>query len=261
MITKFHSFFFLIPSFLALICSFSSFNFFLSLIFFLKYYFFYSFLVSLILLISCSFFWWLSFVKEFNFIGFCSFSFDFGLKFSFSLFICSEVFFFISFFWSFFHFFLSPVLEVGLSFPGDLILSFNYLNVPLVNTIILLTSGVSITIAHLFLVSNYRFLFFYYLFLTLVLALSFSFFQFLEYSNSFFCISDGVFGSIFFMLTGFHGIHVLIGFLYILFVYVKSLFFSSLRVRNFVSFELSRWYWHFVDVVWIFLYYFLYFCC
>lgn len=91
------------------------------------------------------------------------------------------------------------------------------------------------------------------LFLTILLGVIFSFFQFFEYSSSSFCIRDGVVGSTFFMSTGFHGFHVLIGSTFLSVSFIKEVNFFNTFLQN-VGFECSAWYWHFVDVVWLFLY-------
>lgn len=180
-----------------------------------------------------------------------------GLKFSFFLFICSEVFLFFSFFWSYFHYFLSPTFNLNHSWPPFTLGIFDFLDIPLLNTFLLLSSGVRVTASHSSLISGNLKYFFSFLILTYILGFVFRFFQYLEYSNSFFRCNDASFGSCFYTLTGFHGIHVLIGRMFL--IYVRARILTGLYSEfDFVSFELSRWYWHFVDVVWAFLYFFVY---
>lgn len=174
------------------------------------------------------------------------------------LFISSEVFFFFSFFWTYFHYFLSPTLEVGLHWPPVNVEIFDFSNVPLINTLVLISSGLTVTISHYFLINNSIKRCNFWLFLTVVLGGLFSFLQWEEYCRSFFSIRDGNFGTSFFVLTGFHGLHVLIGSIFLCTTLLRSGF-SSRASKNYLRFELASWYWHFVDVVWIFLYFFLYY--
>lgn len=258
MITKSHYYFFLPSNPYPLFSSVSRFNFFLSSLNLIKfssrvYFFFNVFLI--VLGILC---WWLFYSRDFNLKGEHSYTLERGVKVAMLLFISSEVFFFFSFFWGYFHYFLSPILEFGLVWPPISVKIFNYVDIPLLNTFILLSSGVTVTLAHFAFLQGYRFIFLSFLFWTVVLGLSFSFFQILEYFNSFFCIRDSVFGSCFFVLTGFHGLHVLVGAGFLFFVLIISSK-SWVKIGSLFSFELASWYWHFVDVVWIFLYFFIYF--
>lgn len=258
MITKRHYFFLLNPSPWPLLCRISSFGAFFSFLLFLKFNFYFHFLSRIINLAIVSFFWWFSYRGEFNLEGSNSETLQQGLKFSIILFISSEVFFFFSFFWSYFHFFLSPNIDTGLSWPPYGVEAFNCLNVPLINTLVLITSGVTVTLAHHFLVEGKKFYSNLNLFFTVLLGLIFTILQGLEYSRSFFGIRDSTFGTSFFILTGFHGIHVLIGTIFLAVVLFRSLKITNVKNES-VSFELASWYWHFVDVVWLFLYFFLYY--
>ena len=147
---------------------------------------------------------------------------------------------------------------MGLRWPPVNLEFFDFLGVPLINTLILLSSGLTITISHFYLINGEKKKSNLWLILTITLGIIFSLFQLIEYKNSFFSIRDGRFGSSFFVLTGFHGIHVLIGSIFLITTIIRSSFLRS-ATKNFVRFELSSWYWHFVDVVWIFLYCFLYY--
>lgn len=239
------------------ICSLSSFRFFVSFVIFLKFGDFHYFFINFLNIFFRAFLWWFSYSSDFNFKGEIFYNLEMGIKFAFILFISSEIFFFFSFFWSYFHFFLSPVLDLGYSWPPRFIKMFNFLDIPLLNTLILLRSGVTVTLAHYYLL-NGCFKFKVFLFFTSLLGFIFSFFQYLEYNNSFFSIRDSSFGTRFFILTGFHGIHVFIGTLFLSFVLFRSFSFWF-KNNRFFRFEVRRWYWHFVDVVWVFLYFFLYF--
>lgn len=213
---------------------------------------------SLISSIFLGLLWWFSYSRESFDLGVFSYNLAEGVKFSFLLFISSEIFFFFSFFWSYFHFFLRPLIELNFNWPPHSILIFDFLEIPFLNTLLLLSSGITITISHLYFIKGNILLLSLYLIFTFILGFVFRFFQFVEYTNSFFRYNDRCFGCSFFTLTGFHGIHVLIGRFYLVYVFNLNFnFFSSLS-NSILSFELSRWYWHFVDVVWIFLYFFIY---
>nr|YP_009987575.1 cytochrome c oxidase subunit III [Tropidocephala brunnipennis]QBZ38048.1 cytochrome c oxidase subunit III [Tropidocephala brunnipennis] len=173
------------------------------------------------------------------------------------LFIISEIMFFFSFFWSFFHSSLSPTIELGLKWPPKGIKPFNPMEIPLLNTIILVSSGASITWAHHSLLSMKFKQTISSLIITIMLSCYFTSLQWIEYKNATFTIADSVFGSSFFLTTGFHGIHVIMGTIFILTAMESIISMKSNKI-NHLSLELSAWYWHFVDVVWLFLYLILY---
>nr|QZR91891.1 cytochrome c oxidase subunit III [Ujna puerana] len=210
-------------------------------------------ILGIIITLLTMFQWWRDVIRESTFQGLHTKKVLISMKLGMILFIVSEVFFFLSFFWAFFHSSLSPSMEIGLEWPPIGIKSFNPMNIPLLNTIILLSSGISLTWAHNSLImKNYNNTL-NSLIMTVILGIYFSLLQLYEYTESPFCISDSVYGSTFFMSTGFHGLHVIIGTVFIL---VSTVRFSKLHFSSFhhVGFESSAWYWHFVDVVWLFLY-------
>lgn len=241
-----------------LLCRLGSFNLLTSLLLFFKYGEKYNFFGNLYLLTRVVFFWWVAYRGEFNLEGKASFVLESGVKFRIILFISSEVFFFFSFFWAYFQYYLSPTLEVGMSWPPVGIEVFDFSNIPLINTLVLMGSGLTVTISHYFLINNNMKLSNFWLAATLLLGMFFTYLQVEEYCRAFFSINDGNFGTSFFLLTGFHGLHVCIGSTFLLIVLLRSRFLRS-SSRNFLRFELASWYWHFVDVVWIFLYFFLYY--
>nr|YP_010254296.1 cytochrome c oxidase subunit III [Micromus paganus]QTZ19024.1 cytochrome c oxidase subunit III [Micromus paganus] len=197
--------------------------------------------------------WWRDITREGTYQGLHTLSVTTGLRWGMILFIISEVFFFVSFFWAFFHSSLSPSIEIGMLWPPMGIDSFNPLEIPLLNTIILLSSGVTITWAHHALMSNNYTQTTQGLFFTVILGIYFSILQGYEYAEASFSISDSVYGSTFFMATGFHGLHVLIGTTFILVCMIRHINFHFSTNHHF-GFEAAAWYWHFVDVVWLFLY-------
>lgn len=155
--------------------------------------------------------------------------------------------FFFSFFWAYFHSSLSPNVEIGSQWP-PFGLSVIGLKLPIVNTIILLSSGATITLAHLYIIQGNKQKAIESLLVTLIFALVFTAIQFYEYKNAPFSISDGVYGSVFYILTGFHGLHVIIGTIFIT-VQLIRLIKEHFDRHNHLGFEASAWYWHFVDIV------------
>lgn len=203
--------------------------------------------------ILCIFLWWRDVIRESTLQGFHTSIVYKGIRIGIVLFITSEVLFFFSFFWAYFHSSLSPSIEIGQTWPPLGIIPFNPFDIPLLNTIILISSGLTVTWSHHSILTNNFQERIYSLFFTIILGIYFSFLQLIEYVESPFTISDSIYGSRFFVTTGFHGIHVIIGtlFLYFIFFRITSFHFSS---YHHFGFEAAAWYWHFVDVVWLFLY-------
>nr|YP_003204944.1 cytochrome c oxidase subunit III [Ditaxis biseriata]ACO92608.1 cytochrome c oxidase subunit III [Ditaxis biseriata] len=197
--------------------------------------------------------WWRDITREGTFQGLHTINVTTGLRWGMILFILSEIFFFVSFFWAFFHSSLSPSIEIGSNWPPMGINPFNPLEIPLLNTVILLSSGVTITWAHHSLMENNYTQTTQGLLFTVILGVYFSILQGFEYIESPFTIADSVYGSTFFMATGFHGLHVLIGTTFLLICLIRHINFHFSSNHHF-GFEAAAWYWHFVDVVWLFLY-------
>lgn len=201
--------------------------------------------------------WWRDVVREGIYLGLHRNFVVAGLKYGIILFIVSEVFFFISFFWAFFHSSLAPTLEIGSYWPPVGIEVFNPFQIPLLNTSLLLSSGVRVTWAHHALIEGDWRGGFYGLLMTVVLGLYFTLLQGYEYYEARFTISDSVYGSVFFMATGFHGFHVIVGSIF-LFVCFGRHYFDHFSANHHFGFEAAAWYWHFVDVVWLFLFIMIY---
>nr|AWN56084.1 cytochrome c oxidase subunit 3 [Anthicidae sp. DPP-2018] len=197
--------------------------------------------------------WWRDITREGTFQGHHTFKVTLGLKWGMILFITSEVFFFISFFWGFFHNSLSPTIEIGMLWPPKGIETFNPSQIPLLNTLILITSGLTVTWAHHSLMENNYKQALQGLMLTVILGIYFTMLQGYEYFESSFTISDSAYGSSFFMATGFHGIHVIIGTTFLAICLYRHWKIHFSQIHHF-GFEAAAWYWHFVDVVWLFLY-------
>nr|UYG49031.1 cytochrome c oxidase subunit 3 [Abscondita chinensis] len=197
--------------------------------------------------------WWRDTTREGTFQGLHTLKVVKGLRWGMILFITSEVLFFMSFFWSFFHSSLSPTIEIGMMWPPKSIIPFNPIQIPLLNTTILISSGVTVTWAHHSLMENNYKQAIYSLILTIFLGFYFSMLQAYEYMESSFTISDSVYGSSFFMATGFHGIHVIIGTTFLTVCLYRQMK-NHFSMNHHFGFEAAAWYWHFVDVVWLFLY-------
>lgn len=208
---------------------------------------------GLLLVVLAMIIWWRDVIREATFEGHHTLVVQKGLRYGMLLFIVSEVMFFFAFFWAFFHSSLAPVIEIGSIWPPEGISPFNPTEIPLLNTIILLTSGATVTWSHHSILLGKKFEAVYGLISTILLAVLFTALQAFEYSEAAFNISDGIYGSTFFLATGFHGFHVIIGTLFLtvcLFRLIKNHF----TVLHHFGFEAAAWYWHFVDVVWLFLF-------
>lgn len=298
-------------------------------------------LIGLISLLFTMFCWFRDIVREGTFEGHHTLLVQRGLKAGMILFIVSEVMFFFSFFWGFFHSSLAPAIQIGGIWPPKGINVFNPWEIPLLNTLILLTSGASVTWAHfavrsrltrwlslesldrVFQANEYDRNYFvakmyelnnssnisastlnkvlmsinfflstsgsvvdayrsqkpltsfspllpsqltiasvlkrsrhdmlFALAVTVFLGLVFTVIQFFEYKHATFTISDSVYGSTFFLTTGFHGVHVIVGTLLLIVCFIRGYRYHFTRTHH-VGLESAIWYWHFVDVVWLGLY-------
>lgn len=209
-------------------------------------------LVSVVLTVSIMFLWWKDVTNE-SLIGYHTHKLEVRLRVAMMLFILSEVFFFISFFWAFYDSALVPTIELGMVWPPKSVAPLSVYSVPLLNTIILLSRGITVTWAHHALMNNFFNKTVVRLFLTVVLGVYFLFMQWLEYNEAMFSIADGVYGRTFFMATGFHGMHVIVGTTFLFYVFL-ALISGKLLYNHHFSFEAAAWYWHFVDVVWLILF-------
>lgn len=206
----------------------------------------------IILTATIMFLWWKDLNNE-RLIGYHTHKLEVRLRVAMLLFILSEVFFFLSFFWAFYDSSLAPTVELGMVWPPKSVTPLSVYSVPLLNTIILLSRGITVTWAHHSLINNFFNKTFVSLFLTVALGVYFLFMQWLEYNEAMFSIADGVYGRTFFMATGFHGMHVIVGTTFLFYV-LLSLISGSLLFNHHFSFEAAAWYWHFVDVVWLILF-------
>ncbi len=214
--------------------------------------------LALISLICSMSFWFRDIISEGTYMGNHTLAVQRGLNMGVALFIVSEALFFLAIFWTFFHSALSPTVELGAQWPPMGIEAVNPFELPLLNTVILLSSGFTVTYAHHSLIQGIRSGALQGLVLTVVLALVFTALQGIEYSVSSFTISDGTFGSCFYFGTGFHGLHVIIGTAFIA-VGLWRLLAYHLTENHHLGLESGILYWHFVDVVWLFLFISIYY--
>ena len=205
--------------------------------------------------------WWRDVINEGEHQGHHTTIVQLGLRYGMVLFIASEVMFFLAWFWAFFDASLfsgeliqeSRVAHTGGHWPPDGVEVFNPWHLPLLNTVILLTSGATVTWAHHALRENKRGGLIWGLVLTVVLGVAFTCIQAYEYAHAGFGFTDGIYSSTFYMATGFHGFHVLVGSVFLLVCLIRSIQ-GHFSADHHVGFEAAAWYWHFVDVVWIFLF-------
>jgi cytochrome c oxidase subunit 3 len=215
-------------------------------------------MIGLFCVVSSMAFWFRDIISEGSYQGHHTAAVQKGLTLGVALFIISEICFFLSIFWAFFHSALAPTIEIGGQWPPLGITAINPFELPLLNTILLLSSGTSVTYSHHSLIKGNRTATLVGLIITIILAAIFTFFQYIEYVTAPFTISDGAFGSCFYFATGFHGIHVIIGTIF--------LAVGLWRIRNYqltnhhhLGFESAILYWHFVDIVWLFLFISIYY--
>ncbi|MDP2122758.1 MAG: cytochrome c oxidase subunit 3 [Parvibaculum sp.] len=187
------------------------------------------------------------------------------LRYGMILFIASEVMFFVAWFWAFFDASLFAGEEIqaarveftGGSWPPQGVEVFDPWHLPLINTLILLTSGTTVTWAHHALLHDDRKGLVQGLALTVVLGLIFTAVQAYEYQHAAFSFAGSIYGATFFMATGFHGFHVIVGTIFLIVCLVRAMKGHFTSKQHF-GFEAAAWYWHFVDVVWLFLFFAIY---
>jgi cytochrome c oxidase subunit 3 len=240
-------------------------------------------LTGLALIMLTMVFWWRDVIRESK-AGDHTPVVQLGLRYGMIMFIASEVMFFVAWFWIFFEMALfhgqragdmSAIEEVRTAWstwPPQGVETLDPWHLPLVNTLLLLTSGTTVTWAHHALQKNDRKGAVQGLLLTVILGALFTCVQAFEYMEvlhehnfHFFLFKDAadatgaanLYGSAFFMATGFHGFHVLIGTIFLIVCLIRAIKGDFTPQKHF-GFEAAAWYWHFVDVVWLFLFAFIY---
>nr|AKM70228.1 cytochrome oxidase subunit III [Anoecia fulviabdominalis] len=236
-----------------ILMSINTFNFMISNIMLMNFMLNKIFTLNIILMLMIAMIWWRDIIRESTFQGNHNFFIMNLIKFSMILFIIFEMFLFISFFWNFLHNSLAPSIELGLNWPPKNIKFFNPTLIPLLNTIILLTSSFTVTLFHFYLLNNNKKKTVKLMIYTIILSMYFIILQGIEYKQATFTFSDSIFGSSFFMATGFHGLHVIIGTIFLILNLIRM---TKLHISyiHHISFELAAWYWHFIDIIWLFLY-------
>jgi cytochrome c oxidase subunit 3 len=214
--------------------------------------------IAFISLIASMSLWFRDVISEGTYLGNHTLAVQRGLNMGVGLFIVSEALFFLAIFWAFFHSALSPTIELGAKWPPMGIEAINAFELPLLNTIILLSSGTTVTYAHHSLIQGNRSGALYGLVFTILLAVVFTAFQGIEYTVSSFTIADSTFGSCFYFGTGFHGLHVIIGTAFLAVGFWRFLAYH-LTDNHHLGLEAGILYWHFVDVVWLFLFLSIYY--
>ena len=210
-------------------------------------------LVGVLAIMICMFFWWKDVIYESVVEKAHTKIAEIGFRYGMALFIASEVMFFFAFFWAFFSAALFPVEAIGFVWPPANIHTIPAFDLPFMMTMILLLSGCTVTWAHHAVLENDNENLVKALGLTVLLGVIFLGFQVYEYVHAHFGFTEGIFPSTFFMATGFHGFHVFVGtvFLYVCYARAKKGHFTA---DKHFGFEAAAWYWHFVDVVWLFLF-------
>jgi cytochrome c oxidase subunit 3 len=213
-------------------------------------------IVGTVLTLGVMFMWWRDVIHESRTPGLHTPIVQLGLRYGMMFFITSEVMFFVGFFWAYFFYALFPEHVSGakvIEWPPEGVHTFDPFGLPFMNTMILLLSGTTVTWAHHALLQNNRRNMLIGLALTIGLGISFTLCQAIEYSHAPFHFTGGVYPSTFFMATGFHGFHVIIGTCFLLVCLFRGAAGQFTPQRHF-GFEAAAWYWHFVDVVWLFLF-------
>ena len=210
-------------------------------------------IVGFLSLLLVAIFWWRDVIDEAVVQKAHSAVAKIGMRYGMALFIASEVMFFVAFFWAYFHASISPTEAIGSVWPPVGVETFNPLDLPFLMTMMLLLSGCTVTWAHHEMIEGNMAKAAKATGLTVLIAFVFLGFQVYEYTHATFGFSENVFGATFFMATGFHGFHVLVGAIFLAVCYFRTLKGHFTKESHF-GFEAAAWYWHFVDVVWLFLF-------
>lgn len=210
-------------------------------------------LINVITLIYIGLLWSRDIIGEATYLGEHTSKVSEGLNIGFLLFLITELMWFFGIFWAYFYSALTPSVEIGEIWPPISIIPIQATDLPLFNTLILLISGATITYSHHALIARNRFNSIFGLFLTILLGFLFIICQYFEYYYCSYTLADSVYGSVFFMLTGLHGIHVITGTLLLCLNFYR-LYNYQLTSEKHTGFNTSILLWHFLDVAWLFVY-------
>ena len=228
----------------------------LGIVFYAHYGMWWLLALGLVLVLCVMFLWWRDVIKESRTPGLHTPIVRIGLRYGMLLFITSEVMFFVAFFWAYFNFALFPEHVAGakvIEWPPQGIVTITPFSIPFLNTMILLLSGTTVTWAHHCLIENDRRGLLTGLGLTIFLGLCFTSLQAYEFITAPWVFGKTIYPSVFFMATGFHGFHVIVGTCFLIVCWFRAYAGQFTPQRHF-GFEAAAWYWHFVDVVWLFLF-------
>jgi cytochrome c oxidase subunit III len=222
------------------------------------------FFIGLAIVLYTMYGWWADTIKEAH-EGHHTRVVSLHLRYGMIMFIASEVMFFVAWFWAFFDaslFYDESIQEARVAYTGGQwppagVEVLDPLHLPLYNTVILLLSGTTVTWAHHALLHNDRKGLIYGLTLTVLLGVLFSCVQAYEYAVAPFEFSNSLYGATFYMATGFHGFHVLVGTIFLIVCLLRAMK-GHFTPKQHFGFEAAAWYWHFVDVVWLFLFFAVY---
>lgn len=215
------------------------------------------FLLGIFFVMLAFFFWCRDLIREMTFLGRTSLLTESNIRWAFWFFIVSEALLFFSFFWAFFHSALEPVIQIGAVWPPMESISMNNLNIPIINTIFLLASGAALTcVQYAVIGGQFRDVLLGFIAL-FIYAIYFMLSQWNEYVVAFHQVNDSVFGSTMYILTMFHGFHVLIGSIFLFICFIRFLL-GHFKTTSYLALTLAAWYWHFVDVVWVLVFLWIY---
>lgn len=210
-------------------------------------------LTGFLMLIISAGLWWRDVIRESNTKGIYTPNVQTGLRVGMILFICSEVMFFVAFFWAYFDAALFPKEATGGVWPPKGVETLDPFHLPYFNTLLLLASGTTVTWAHHALLENNRKGVLQGLGMTIALGLTFTCVQAIEYAHAGFSLNGGIYPTTFYLATGFHGAHVIIGTIFLTVCWFRA-WRNEFTPTAHIGFESAAWYWHFVDVVWLFLF-------
>jgi len=213
-------------------------------------------LPGFVLLILTMVMWWRDVVKESVREKAHTDEVSTGLRMGMVLFIASEVMFFVAFFWAFFHNALG-FSTTTLQWPPAGINVFDAWGLPFYNTVILLTSGGTVTRAHIYIEEGNNAKAAKWIFITAALGVLFLGLQVYEYHHAAFSLTEGIYPSTFYLATGFHGFHVFVGTVFLIVCGFRAQN-GHFTAHKHIGFQAAAWYWHFVDVVWLFLFVWIY---
>lgn len=210
-------------------------------------------LAGFALVIVTMFGWWRDVLKESMVDKAHTHKVKLGLRMGMGMFIASEVMFFVAFFWAYFNsaLLISPGVEV---WPPEGIETLHAWGLPAINTAILVTSGFTLMASHRALMKRRHGPQLFWLGTTIALGAVFLVLQAVEYGEAAFGFTEGIYPSVFYMATGFHGFHVFVGVCFLSVIFYRSWNNHFAEGRESIGYEASEWYWHFVDVVWLFLF-------